>query len=83
MYISKIEEEKYIYDYLLERKLLSQYKKAKYFLLIWNLKQVDFRLREPKKDKIYYFRINKQFRALCHFEWNVLVIFKIDNHQNY
>ncbi|EKD65968.1 MAG: hypothetical protein ACD_49C00072G0005 [uncultured bacterium (gcode 4)] len=82
MNISYIEEEDYILNYLIERNLLNQYKKVKKFLLIWNSRQVDFKLKKPKSAQIYYFRINQQFRALCHFEWNVLVVFKIDNHQN-
>ncbi len=82
MLIEKIEEEKDVFEYLLQRNLLKQYKKAKNYLIIWNLKQADFKIREPKSDEIYYFRINKQFRALCYFEEKTLVVFKIDNHQN-
>lgn len=70
-------------EYLEERRLIRQYKKAKKYILSWNYKQVDFKLREPKKDKVYYFRINKQFRAYATVEeeW-VLKIYHIDNHQN-
>ncbi len=82
MKIEFIQEEWYILDYLTKRRLVPQYKKAKSFLLSWYMSQVHFKLREPKKDKIYYFRINKQFRALCHFEGTTLVVFQIDNHQN-
>jgi len=82
MNIILIEEEREILEYLEKRNLLNQYKKAKKFLLIWNQKQVDFKIREPKNDQIYYFPINKQFRTLCYFEWNILIVFKIDNHQN-
>lgn len=82
MNILKIEEEADVYDYLIKRDLIKQYKKAKALLILWNARQVDFKIRNPKKDQIYYFRINKQFRALCHFEWNNLIVFKIDNHQN-
>lgn len=69
-------------NYLETRKLEKQYIKAKNYLLKWNFKQIDFKLREPKKDKIYYFRINTQFRAFCKLEWNILKVFDIDNHQN-
>ena len=68
--------------YLEDRKLEEQYKKAKEYILGWFYKQVDFKIREPKKDKVYYFRINKQFRAFCKLENNILKIFHIDNHQN-
>lgn len=69
-------------SYLESRNLQKQYKKCKEFLLSWNFKQIDFKMREPKKDKIYYFRINKQFRAFCKTEGTILKIFDIDNHQN-
>lgn len=82
MFIENIEEESEILEYLTKRRLVKQYKKAKSFLLSWNMQQVHFKLREPRKDQVYYFRINKQFRALCHFEWTTLVVFRIDNHQN-
>lgn len=67
--------------YLEERWIIKQYKKAKEYILNWNYKQVNFKLREPKKDKIYYFRINKQFRAYWTIEWGILKIYHIDNHQ--
>ncbi len=68
-------------EYIELRKLSNQYLKAKNYILNWNFKAVNFKIREPKKDKIYYFRINKQFRALALLEDNVLKIFDIDNHQ--
>jgi plasmid maintenance system killer protein len=37
--------------------------------------------REPKEDDIYYFRINKKFRAIWYIENNNFYILEIDNHQ--
>lgn len=68
--------------YLEDRKLDKQYKKSKEYILKWFLKQVKLKLKEPKKDKIFYFRINKQFRAICKLDWEILKVFDIDNHQN-
>lgn len=68
--------------YLEDRKLDEQYKKSKEYILKWFLKQVKLKLKEPKKDKIFYFRINKQFRAICKLDWEILKVFDIDNHQN-
>ena len=81
MRINFIEEEDKILSFLLSRWLLKQYQKSKKLLLWWYMHQVNFKIREPKKDQIYYFRINKQFRAWCYFEWDKLVVFRIDNHQ--
>jgi plasmid maintenance system killer protein len=68
-------------EYLLKRRLLTQYTKKKENILknifTWNY----LKLREPKKDEIWYFRINKQFRALWYIDGTTLKIFDIDNHQ--
>jgi len=82
MIIEKIEEEIKVLKYLNNKNILKQYKKVKNMLLLGYLKQVDFKIRQPKKDKIFYFRINKQYRWYCYFEWKTLVVFRIDDHQN-
>jgi len=68
--------------YLDDRWLKKQFEKTKEYILDWNLQAVNFKLREPKKEKIYYFKINRQFRAWCVLGNNTLKIFHIDNHQN-
>lgn len=80
--IQHIFERKEIYEYLFKRGLLKQYKKAKNYLLQGNQLQSKFKERNPKGSGIWYFRVNKQYRALSTF--NVegdLIVFKIDNHQ--
>lgn len=81
MKIEEIREKNYILPYLIERKLLKQYKKAKRYLLSGLSKPVNFKLKQLKENGIYSFRINKQFRALCVFKKKKLLVFKIDNHQ--
>lgn len=77
----KINESEDVVIYLKKRNLISQYKKCKALLLIWLYKNVDFRKREPKTDDIYYFRINKQYRAIGFIENKTFKVLKIDNHQ--
>lgn len=80
--IYRIFERKEILPYLEARGLLNQYKKAKQYLLNGNVIQVRFKERNPKGSGIWYFRINRQFRALFIFdEIGNLIVFKIDNHQ--
>lgn len=80
--VHKIFEEKEIEHYLRKRRLLEQYKKAKTFLLSGELLRVRFKERNPKGSGIWYFRINRQYRALGVFNREGdLIIFKIDNHQ--
>lgn len=75
-------ERKEILPYLESRGLLKQYKKAKNYMLQGNVLSVKFKERNPKGSGIWYFRINKQFRALGVFNAaGNLIIFKIDNHQ--
>lgn len=71
-----------IVPYLHARNLISQYKKAKHYLLAGKTHLVNFKLRKPKKDQIYYFRINNQYRAFAFLEKGVLKVFKISDHQN-
>lgn len=79
--IQSILERKEILPYLEARNLLKQYKKVKQFLLLGNALQVKFKERNPKGSGIWYFRINKQFRALGVFDKvGNLIVFKIDNH---
>ncbi len=80
--IHRIFERKEIPKYLEARSLLRQYIKAKQYLLAGNTLQVKFKERNPQGSGIWYFRINKQFRALGVFNAvGDLIIFKIDNHQ--
>lgn len=55
-------------EYLVKRQLDKQYQKTKIFILGGYYQNVDLKIREPKEDRIWYFRINKQFRALCELE---------------
>ncbi len=80
--VNQIFEEDYILEYLESRNLVKQYKKSKQNILsgLYSWNRIWF--KEPKKDWLIYFRINKQFRALCRLNWNSLIVFDIDNHQN-
>lgn len=73
MKISKIVEKETAILYMRERNLLKQYKKSKQYLLSGFFNLVNFKKRKPIKDQIWYFRINKQFRALCHFRDDILI----------
>lgn len=80
--IQQILEKKDIVAYLKARGLIKQYKKAKEYLLNGNILQTKFKERNPKGSGIWYFRINRQFRAIGVFdESGNLIIFEIDNHQ--
>lgn len=68
-------------DYLIKRQLEKQYQKAKIFIIAWHFANVDLKIREPKEDRIWYFRINKQYRALCELDGETLYVLAIDNHQ--
>lgn len=82
--IKEIFEEYWIKEFLIKRKLLLQYLKSINMIINWNYGNLDFKLRKPKKDKIYSFRINKQFRAFWYFkeEWLFIVV-EINNHSSF
>ena len=81
MKIIRIVERKDVILYLRKRNLLGQYKKAKNFFLAGGFYLTDFKRKKPKEDGVWYFRINRQFRALAYFDNDILVVFSIDNHQ--
>lgn len=80
--VNQIFEEDYILEYLESRNLVKQYKKSKQNILSGLYSWNKLWFKKPKKDGLIYFRINKQFRALCRLNWNSLIVFDIDNHQN-
>jgi plasmid maintenance system killer protein len=81
--IKNIKEENIeIQKFLIKRRLLAQYKKSKQKILNWFFSWVDLKIREPKNNWIYSFRINKQFRAYWRFLGNELIVSEINNHQN-
>ena len=78
--IQKILEKKEILPYLQKRNLIKRYKKVKNYLLQGSTIQTKFKERNPKGSGIWYFRINKQYRAFCVFnEEGDLIVFKIDD----
>lgn len=81
MKVKKIIERNDVASYLEQRNLAKQYKKAKKYILFGFFGLVDFKKRKPAKDGVWYFRINKQFRAICYLEESVLVVVEISNHQ--
>ena len=45
--------------------------------------KLDLKERKPKGSGIFSFRINKQFRAFCIEDSDILIVFEINNHQNF
>ncbi|MCH2188782.1 hypothetical protein MK079_03065 [Candidatus Gracilibacteria bacterium] len=69
-----------IFLYLRKRRILRQYNKVVKKLIAGQEKSL--KIRQPKNERIYYFRINKQYRAYGKMKEGYLVVFAIDNHQN-
>jgi len=81
--VNNIYELKGVYDFLVKRNLLNQYKKSKLYILAWIYWNTDFKLRKPKEKWEWSFRINKQFRAFWRYDNENLIIYIIDNHQSF
>lgn len=77
----KIRERKNVIDYLQKRQLEKAYLKVKSHLCADQYKLVDFKIRKPKSQKVYYFRINKKYRALGHFIGDIFIVTEISDHQ--
>jgi len=80
--VEQILECKEILPYLEKHGLLNQYKKAKTYILSGKSFQARLKKRQPKKDSIWYFRINKKYRAIGYIDNdNSLIIVEIDDQQ--
>jgi hypothetical protein len=66
--ISQIKISPKALEYLKKRGLEKQYLKTKNYILDGYGRNTQIKIREPKKDKIWYFRINDQFRAICELD---------------
>ncbi len=80
--IRDIQENDEITTYLVKRGILKQYLKAKEYLLSGNTKIVDLKIRQPKREEIWQFRITKKYRAFCYFEDDMLCVIEISDHQD-
>jgi plasmid maintenance system killer protein len=79
-------ETKDVLNYLEIRWLVKQYQKSKTYLQEWHSQKLDFKLRQPKEDGIYQFRINQKYRAFGVFRetekyGKVLLVYHISDHQ--
>ncbi len=77
-----ITEKAIVISYLKKRGLVSKYLKAKNNILQDNFRAVDLKKRRPHTDNIWYFRINKKYRALAEKIDDKLYVFYISDHQN-
>lgn len=79
--INNIRETEKVVKLLEKRQLIKAYQKAKQDILAQKFSGNFLKYRQPKKDQVLYFRVNKQFRALGELRDNTLVVSAIDNHQ--
>lgn len=77
----KVTELDEVLRYLKKRDLIKQYIKAKLNVENDRTSGTKLRKRKPKSDNVWYFRINRQYRALCYREENKLIVFDVDDHQ--
>ena len=61
--------------------LKEQYLKACQYIESGNYKLVDLKLRKPKSEGIYQFRISRKYRAMAFKDGGNLVVYKISDHQ--
>ncbi|MGB0880903.1 MAG: hypothetical protein ACPGTO_10090 [Polaribacter sp.] len=76
-----VRERAKVIEYLRKRNLVKPYLKAKKYLEKDQLKIVGFKIRQPKIEGVYYFRITKKYRAIGHFIHDIFVVASISDHQ--
>ena len=70
-----------ILNYLKKSNILQQYLKQKQNLLSGNIKNSNLKKRQPFIKQMYYFRINKKYRAIGRIKNNYFVVTEISDHQ--
>ncbi len=82
MNIKGVLENKKVVKCLKQKNLISQYRKAKKYLLASQYLSINFKKRKPKIDEIWSFKINKQYRAFGYFDGEFFIVARISDHQN-
>ena len=78
----KVLEKPKAVKYIQSRQLQSQYLKAKNFIEQGLFELVDLRKRQPKNQNLFYFRINKKYRAFGYIKSDTLIVTDISDHQD-
>jgi len=78
--IREIEEYKGVLEYLHKRGLVEQFAKVKRQILEGYLDLADFKKRQPKALGQWYFRINRQYRAIGYLDGDRFTVVSIDDH---
>ena len=69
-------------DYCKKRNIRKQFLKSKNNILQWHITWwTRLQLRQPPIHQKWYFRINKQYRAIGVFEWDNFFVVYVDDHQ--
>lgn len=74
-------EEDGIIAYIKKRNLVKQYLKVKRYLENDFFELVDLRKRKPKSANVFYFKIDKKYRAIGYIEDNTFIVTEISDHQ--
>ncbi len=74
-------EKPIVITYLKKRGLIAKYLKAKNNIIGDDFRAVDLKKRQPYSDNIWYFRIDKKYRALAEKVDDTLYVFHISDHQ--
>ncbi len=77
----KVFENDDVVDYMQKHQLVSLYIKAKEKIERDDFRSVQLRKRQPHSNNIWYFRIDRKYRALATREKGNLYVFKISDHQ--
>lgn len=82
MFPVRILEDEGIADFLAKRQLTAQFAKAKRMILSGNNSGALLRKREPAELGMWYFRINKKYRAIGPINQDgAMIVTEIDDHQ--
>ena len=68
-------------EYIKKRGIEKPYLKAKKYLELGYFQSIDLRKRKPKEEGIFYFKIDKKYRAIGYVEKGDFIVTEISDHQ--
>lgn len=74
-------ENEKVVAYIKKHQLLTEYKKAKNYIVLGHYQQVQLKKRKPHSKGIWYFRITRKYRAFAKIKDGILEVFEISDHQ--
>ena len=70
-----------VIKYLKKRQIQKPYLQARKYFELGHTRSIDLKALQPKKQKLFQFRITKKYRAIGYYKAEGFLVIKISDHQ--